>query len=94
MSELDIRRNDEQSRYEAWLDGQRIGLATMIEQDDAVLLPHVEIDPRHGGRGYAGQLTRAALDDLRERGVPVVARCPYVRTWVTRHPEYQDFVSL
>lgn len=91
---LVVRRDDEHGRYEAFLHDERIGLADFGAVDGAVVLPHLEIEPRHEGRGYASALTRAVLDDLRSHGVSrIVPSCPYVRAWVSRHPEYQDLVG-
>lgn len=97
---LQVRRNDEASRYEAFLGADQIGFAVFSttgsepERANATVLPHVEIDACHEGNGYASQLTKATLDDLRTRGVTqVLAQCPYVRAWIARHPEYQDLVS-
>lgn len=94
-----VRRNDEASRYEAFLGTDLIGFAdfhatgSVPDSEIAIVLPHVEIDTRHEGRGYASQLTKATLDDLRARGLSqVVPHCPYVRAWIARHPEYQDLV--
>ena len=35
----------------------------------------------------------AALDDVRERGKKVVATCPYVGRYVSKHPEYADLLA-
>lgn len=92
---LQVRRSDERSRYEVFMGADLIGFADFQELSGSVRLPHVEVDPRYVGRGYAGVLTRAALDDLRERAVTaVVPSCPYVRAWIGKHSEYQDLVGL
>lgn len=94
MSELTVRRDEEHGRYEAHLGDERVGIADFVDVGDTVVLPHVEVDPRHQGQGYASQLTRATLDDLRARGVTrVVPQCPYVRAWVVKHPGYQGLVG-
>jgi predicted GNAT family acetyltransferase len=54
---------------------------------------HTEIEPAFDGRGLGGQLARAALDDVRRRGVRAVARCPFIAGYIERHPEYQDLVA-
>jgi uncharacterized protein len=33
-------------------------------------------------------LVRTTLDAVREEGLRVVAECPFVRSYVERHPEY------
>jgi predicted GNAT family acetyltransferase len=39
-------------------------------------------------------LVRRALDDVRSRELRVVARCPYVKSWIERHPDYADLTKL
>ncbi len=91
---LQVRRYDEHSRYEGFVGAERVGIADFEELGGRVLLPHVEVDPQFEGHGYAGALTRATLEDLRERGVTaIVPSCPYVRAWIGRHPEYQDLLG-
>ncbi len=94
MTDLTVRRDEQHGRYEAYLGDERIAVADFAQVGAAVVLPHVEVDPRYERRGYASQLTRAVLDDLRSRGVTrIVPQCPYVRAWVSKHPEYQDLVG-
>jgi len=39
-------------------------------------------------------VARHALDDVRERGsLRVVPQCPFIRSWIEKHPEYADLVS-
>lgn len=91
---LQVRRSDEHSRYEAFVGTEQVGVADFQEVDGSVLLPHVEVQPQFEGRGYASALTRGTLDDLRSRGVTaVVPRCPYVRAWIAKHPDYRDLVA-
>jgi predicted GNAT family acetyltransferase len=37
-------------------------------------------------------LVRFALDDARRRGLRVIAVCPYVQDYLTRHPQDDDIV--
>ncbi|WP_420803744.1 GNAT family N-acetyltransferase [Saccharopolyspora erythraea] len=32
------------------------------------------------------------LDSARERGLEVLPHCPFVRSWIARHPEYLELV--
>ena len=38
------------------------------------------------------KLARYALDDARSRGLRVRPRCPFIKSWIRRHPDYQDLV--
>ena len=60
---------------------------------ERITLIHIEVDPAHGGQGHAATLSRAALDDVRSRGLAVVLRCPYVASYIDKHPEYADLVE-
>lgn len=83
----------ERSRYEIRVDGELVGFADYRDRDALRVMPHVEIDPAHGGQGLAGQLTAHALDDIRARGKAVAPMCPFVAHYVQEHPEYQDLVA-
>jgi predicted GNAT family acetyltransferase len=89
----DVRNNREQSRYEIFLDGTRIGLMTYRVEADTVVTPHTEIDPRYEGRGLGGQLVQVALDEIRSEGRYVRPVCPFVSHFISMHPEYQDLVK-
>jgi predicted GNAT family acetyltransferase len=55
--------------------------------EDVLDLQHTEIPPSAKGQGVGDALVRAALAFARERGMRVMATCPYVQTWLRRHPE-------
>jgi predicted GNAT family acetyltransferase len=92
-AQLEFLRNEDAGRYEAHLDGRRIGLATYYLRGDVVVLPHTETEPAFGGRGYAGRLVRFALEDIRARGQRVDPACPFVAHYVQQHPEYADLLE-
>ena len=86
----EVRRADD--GYELLLDGKRIGCAFTEVHGHTVVFTHTEVDPDQQGHGYAGQLARAALDDVRSRGEHVIARCPFISAWIDKHPDYADLV--
>lgn len=87
---LSVMKNAESRRYEGFLDGEQVGFADYRERDDVVVLPHTVVPEQYGGRGFAGQIVRFALDDIRAGGKKVVPSCPYVDAWIDKHPEYAD----
>jgi predicted GNAT family acetyltransferase len=56
-------------------------------------LTHAEVPPALRGGGVAARLTGGALELARSQGVKVIPRCPYVVTFIERHPEYQDLLA-
>ena len=85
--------NADASRYELWLDGARVGLSDYRRNGDVLVLPHVEIDPAHGGRGLGHHLVRSMLDDVRSKGERVRPVCPFVKAFVAENPDYADLVA-
>ena len=87
-----VRDAPEAQRYEI-RDGERVlGFAAYKRRGDTVVFTHTEVDADAGESGLGSTLVRAALDDVRSRGGSVVPRCPFVRGWIERHPEYADLV--
>jgi uncharacterized protein len=87
-----VADNPDRSRYEI-LDGDELaGFAEYHRYKDEIAFTHTEIDPRFEGRGLGGRLARAALDAARAQGLAVLPYCPFIRDWITRHPEYTDLV--
>jgi uncharacterized protein len=80
-------------RYELSEDGTVVGFVTYRIDHGVIDLIHTEVDPAHGGRGLAGQLVAATLDDARRRGLGVLPHCPYVRRYIDEHADrYLDLV--
>jgi hypothetical protein len=80
-------------RYEAHRDGALVGFLEYVIKRGRIALVHTEVPPEHEGHGVAGALSRFALEDARRRSLRVIPICPYVRTYLERHPEYADIVA-
>ena len=93
----DVRDNPEENRFEIVADdGKVAGFVQYQRRGDGVIdLVHTEIDDAYEGRGLGSTLIRAALDTARGRGLGVRPDCPFVRAYVTRHPDdYLDLVPV
>ena len=88
-----VTNNEAESRYEIHVDGQLAGFADYSVAPGVIAIPHTEVDPAFEGRGLGSQLARAALDDIRRQGMQVAPHCPFIATYITRHPEYADLVE-
>lgn len=89
----ELKRNDQESRYEVFVDGQLAGFATYADVDGARELPHTFVDPKFRGQGLSGPLMRYALDDARSEGLNVIPTCPAVARYIAQNPEYADLVK-
>jgi predicted GNAT family acetyltransferase len=87
-----VTDNATQSQFEVRVGGEPAGLVTYHRSGDLLSLLHTEVDDKFQGLGLAGTLARAALDSARERGLSVLPYCPYVASWIRKHPDYSDLV--
>lgn len=92
MTESEIQLELDAGRFAMVVEGETCVLE-FSRSGDVVSMNSVRVPDAVGGRGIAGQLTRHALDWARSEGLKVKPICPYVKTWIQRHPDYQDLVS-
>lgn len=93
MSDTRVSRDDGAQRYELRVDGEIAGFAAYQTTTDLIVFTHTEIDPRFEGQGLGSALAQAAFDDVRAAGGRrVLPLCPFVRSWIARHPDYADLV--
>ena len=91
--EVKFRENEAKQQYEVYVNGQLVGHAQYRPLPEARLLPHTELDEQYEGQGLGSRLVQFALDDLRERGLNAVPTCPFVTSYIRKHPEYLGLVK-
>jgi len=87
-----VRDSPGESRYELVLDEHVVGEILYRLTPGHVVLLHTEVLPSVEGKGLGARLVAGALDDIRARGLHVVPFCPFVRSYIRRHPVYADLV--
>ena len=90
---IDIRDVPERHRYELTLGDELAGFAGYRVRDGVLVFEHTEVDAAYEGRGLGSRLARFALDDARARGLRVRIECPFIRSYIRRHPEYEDLLA-
>jgi uncharacterized protein len=92
MSEREVRDNPAEQRFEVLVDGEVAGFSKYQLMGADYAFTHTEVDDRYEGQGLGSALVRGLLDDMRERGTQVLPYCPFVKSYIERHPEYLDLV--
>lgn len=88
-----VSRNDTTNEYEIWIGDVRAGICGYKLRPGQVLFTHTEIDPAFGGRGLGGVLAEASLEDVVSRGLTIVPHCPFVQSYLRKHPSFEDYVD-
>ncbi len=87
---LQLTNNTRAGRWEARVDGTLAGFLRYRSVGGRTVLVHTEVDPAFEGRGVGSALARGALEAARADGGRVRVICPFVRSYLRRHPEFAD----
>lgn len=86
-----VQDNRAEQEFELTVDGVTAIAAYQIE-GDTIVFTHTQVPERIAGHGVGSRLIRGALDQVRDRGLRVIAQCPFVADYIRRHPEYRDLL--
>lgn len=92
MTDQNVIDNAAKHRFELAVGGVTAVAAYRIE-GDTISFTHTVVPEEIEGQGVGSRLIRAALDQVRERGLRVVPLCYFVKGYIERHPEYQDLLA-
>ncbi|AYG03629.1 GNAT family N-acetyltransferase [Gryllotalpicola protaetiae] len=93
MDDSDTTVRDTGSRYLIAIGATDAGFLEYLDQGPRRVFLHTEVSPEFGGRGLAGQLVRAALDDVRAQGKRLVNFCPYVAGFLEKNHEWDELID-
>ncbi|HUC50407.1 MAG TPA: GNAT family N-acetyltransferase [Xanthobacteraceae bacterium] len=86
-----VRDNKALSRFELDVNGVT-AFANYQLGNGVITISHTETPTTARGQGIASKLVAGALDIARARGLKVIPRCPFVRAYVTKHPDVGDLI--
>jgi len=87
-----LRDNPALSRFELDADGVTVFVNYRLA-GNVISLDHTETPVAARGRGLASRLVDGVLQVVRARGLKIAPRCPFVRAYLGRHPEYSDLLQ-
>lgn len=90
-NQLEILNQESQQRFEADLGESKAFLDYRLSPGRITFL-HLEVPPEFEGKGIASKIAKAGLDHAREAKLKVVPRCPFVASYIKRHPEHAELV--
>ena len=92
-ADIEIINDEAGRRWQAFTDGELAGYSEYVLAPGRIVFTHTVVEPRFEGRGIGTRLARAALEDAVARDLRIVPRCPFVRAYLRRHPEYHPRVD-
>jgi predicted GNAT family acetyltransferase len=80
-------------QYRLRRDGTVVSIADYRVDGSTRVFHHTLTQPEYREHGYAAELVRRALDDVRASGDSVIATCWYVAGFIDAHPEYEALLA-
>ncbi|SEK39424.1 GNAT family N-acetyltransferase [Nonomuraea pusilla] len=90
---IDVVDNSTESRFEVLVDGRVAGFADYRLLPTKIVFTHTEVLPEYEGQGLASKLVAQALRASEDTGLRVVPLCPFVKSYIERHPQFQPLVD-
>ena len=88
---ITVRHDEAHHRYQALIGEEVAGTAHYRVREEKDFW-HTEVKPEYEGKGVGTALAKAVFEDLRARGEKAVIECPFLQSYLKRHPEYADLV--
>jgi predicted GNAT family acetyltransferase len=88
----EVRDNPALDRFELDVAGG-LAVAYYRAAPGRITITHTEVPSELRGRGIGSVLVRGALELARAQGIKVASRCPFVSTYLGKHPEFSDLLG-
>lgn len=89
---MTVRHDPDLRRFETDHDDPAY-LEYDTDENGSIEILHTIVPPHLEGKGIGSALAKRALEYAKDEGKTVVPSCSFVRSWIERHPEYQDLVA-
>jgi len=89
---LPVHNNETEARFEVVV-GDEVARLEYVRAGNTITYTHTVVPANLEGAGIGGKLARHALEFARENNLKVVVRCPFVNSYLQRHPEYQSLLD-
>jgi len=89
-----VRNNTADHQFELMIEGELSMLGyVMADENTTIIFSHTEVPEKLEGQGIASRLAKVALEFAKSKELAVIPLCPFVKSYIRRHPEYQTLVK-
>lgn len=82
-----ISQNITENRFELVMEG-KTAIVEYTLSGDGITFLHTEVPPQLEGRGIGSALAKYVLEYAKSNQLKVSLQCPFIRSYIDRHPEY------
>ena len=87
-----VRNNEAESQFE-WTADRQVAVLTYRLEPGSIAFLHTGVPEEVQGQGIAGKLAAAGLEFARQKGLTVIALCPFVAGYLKKHQQYLDLAG-
>jgi len=89
-----LKNNELAKQFEWHIEGKIAKVQYDFSSDKKrIFLIHTEVPTALEGMGVASRLVKAVLDHIEDKGWKLVPLCPYVKSFLKKHPEYKRLLD-
>jgi len=88
MQDYLFKNNKEQEQYQLVIGSYVAFIDYEMNGDGDVFLTHTEVPAELEGKGVGSELVKETLQSIERHGQHVVPLCPFVASYMKRHPEW------
>jgi predicted GNAT family acetyltransferase len=85
--------NTKQKRFEIKVEGIVAYIEYLLD-DDWITLVHTYVPEEARGLRLASELAKQVLEYIKEAKLKLVVLCPFIKKYISKHPEYAGLVSM
>lgn len=89
---IELKKNETQKRFELSYNGH-LGFINYGEYGNSIALVHTEVEPELQGTGASTALVEKTLNYIKAEGKEILPFCPFVFSYIKRHPEWKEMVN-
>lgn len=90
---LTITLDDDKDKFFALIEGQECVLNLKKTSADVLDYYRTFVPKSLRGRGIAQELVDYALNYAKEHQLKIIPSCPFIRSYIDRHPSWQTIVA-
>ena len=89
---IKVVNNPEKKRFEVVVDAHT-AVAEYILTKDRIIFTHTEVPKALEGNGIGAALASTGLNHAKEQGLKVMPLCPFIASYIRKHPEYRALLA-
>lgn len=92
IKDIPLQDNKQLQQFELNIHGH-VALIAYEQQDGALALTHTEVPEALEGKGIGSVLVEKTLRHVEALGQKIIPLCPFVQSYLKRHPEWSRIVA-